>query len=110
MQNQKENQALEQRPVLQSNNWVSQYTKPNQLPNWQIQENTPLLQKLKKSNPSMQINVVHHNGIFAVVVHYENHCFFDCDSFLPEADCAIALGILESKKQFIKFKEPKDFF
>jgi len=92
------------------NGWVSQYTMPKKLKKWEIDEKTPLLNKLKEANPSMQVTVVHHNGIFAVVVHFENHCFCDCHWCLTEADAAIALGLLEIQKQFKKFVEPHDFF
>lgn len=108
MRNQKENS---QDQINQTENgWVSQYTMPKKLKKWEIDEKTPLLNSLQQANPSMQVTVVYHNGIFAVVVHFENHCFCDCNWSLSDADAAIALGLLDIKKQFKSFVEPHDFF
>lgn len=92
------------------NGWVSQYTMPKKLKQFELEQRTPLLNKLKEANPSMQVTVVHHNAIFAVVVHLENHCFCDCHWDLLEVDAAIALGMMDIKKQFKKFILPKDLF
>jgi hypothetical protein len=83
---------------------------PKKLKQFEFDERTPLLNKLKEVNPCMQVTVVHHNAIFAVVVHLENHCFCDCHWDLLEVDAAISLGMIDIKKQFKKFIVPKYFF
>jgi hypothetical protein len=96
--------------VHQQNGWVGQYTRPKKFSKAELDDRTRLLTELKQANPGMTVTVVYHNGIFAVVVHYENHCFFDCHWNLAEADAAIALGLLDIKDQFKSFVEPITFF
>lgn len=106
----KQKRVIEQSTVQESNNWVGQYTLPGKIEQWVIDELTPYLTSLKKKNPSMHVSVIFQNGIFAVVVHYENHCFFDCDWRLENADASIAMGLIEIKDQFKKLIIPKDLF
>jgi hypothetical protein len=89
------------------NAWVGQYTRPKKLKKSELKPHTPHLNILKMLNPGMVITVVEHYGVFAVVVHFENHCFFDCNWNLAEADAAIALGILDVKDEFKDFLEPE---
>jgi hypothetical protein len=95
--------------VEKQNGWVGQYTKPKKLKRSDLKQLTPNLNILKMLNPGMVITVVDHNGIFAVVVHYENHCFFDCHWNLAEADAAITLGMLDVHQEFKDFLKPEMF-
>lgn len=104
------NQKRDQNAIEYGSSYVSQYTKPKKIQNFEIEDRTPLLNKIKRANPSMQVNVVHHNGIFAVVVHFENNCFCYCHWCLQEADASIALGILRIQKEFKTFVEPDNIF
>lgn len=86
------------------------YQLPKKITQAALMEHIPMLYRLKQANQSMHTSIVHHNGIFVVVVIHENYCFCECHWNLSEAGAAMTLGLLDRANKFKNFIEPYDLF
>ena len=86
------------------------YQMPKKLDQHTINDFTPLLCNIKKHNPSMHVTIVHQNGIYAAVVHFDTYCFVDCHWNLQELDATIALQLIGNDGKYKNLIIPNDIF